>query len=81
MQAFDAQIEAVRKQAEDFKASTAGFWLGIFGAADADALAAESIRNIQIAQTQAERELSRLRIDRGAKGRAGAGCPCPQVGG
>jgi len=67
MQAFDAQIEAVRKQAEDFKASTAGFWLGIFGAADADALAAESIRNIQIAQTQAERELSRLRIDEARK--------------
>lgn len=67
MRDFDAQIDAVRQQAEDFKATTAGFWLGFFGLADADALAADSIRNIQAAQMQAERELTRMRIEEARK--------------
>ncbi len=67
MREFDAQIEAVRKQAEDFKGSTQGALLGFFGLADADALAAESIRNIRIAQTQAEMELSRMRVEEARK--------------
>jgi len=57
-QQFNDQIEAARAKAEEFRESTAGWWMELFGLSNADAQAQETIRNIQKAQADAQRMLS-----------------------